>query len=410
MSNAEPVIVIKKKGKHAGGGHHGGAWKVAYADFVTAMMSFFLLLWLLNVTTDDQRRGIADYFDPANLARASGGIGQPLAGTSVDSEGQQSSPSASFSLDVTLPGRAEPVDDADYIDAGSSDEPTDAVAEGSGYDLGELQAMLDSGLITEPQYMAAAAALGARGMGDTERADDGPSGESLVDDPAGEAGPAVDGTSDEAIEGANLIDGDEPGQGLGAGDADGDAGTAEDPSDSDVAAALAEAEQAAFDAAADELYQAMQALPELVDLSDHLIVDQTPEGLRIQIVDRDNQSMFPLGSASLYPETRRIVGLIADVIGRMPNTISITGHTDATPFAHDDGYGNWELSADRAHACRRALVEAGLPASRLSHVVGKAATEPLTPDDPTAAQNRRISIVLLRGTSMNASLESLLQP
>ena len=410
MSNTEAVIVIKKKSKGHGGGHHGGAWKVAYADFVTAMMSFFLLLWLLNVTTDDQRRGIADYFDPANIARASGGIGQPLAGTSVSSDGQQSSPSSSFSLDVTLPGRPAPADDADFVDSGSTDEPTDATAEGSGYNLGELQAMLQGGMITEAQYMAAAAAVGARGLGETEREDDLPSGDRVAEAAQGDSGTVAEGTLDQAMDGAQLIDGTTPGTGIGGPEPSGQAGAADAPSEAELTAAMAEAEQLAFETAADELYQAMQALPELVDLVDHLVVDQTPEGLRIQIVDRDNQSMFPRGSANLYPDTRRIVELIAGVIAQMPNAISITGHTDATPFNHDGQYGNWELSADRAHAYRRALLAAGLPAGRLSHVVGKADTEPLTPEDPTAAPNRRISIVLLRGTSVTTSLESLLSP
>ena len=415
MSNTEAVIVIKKKGKKHGGGHHGGAWKVAYADFVTAMMSFFLLLWLLNVTTDDQRRGIADYFDPANIARASGGIGQPLAGTSVSSDGQQSSPSASFSLDVTLPGRPAPVDDATSVDAGNTDDPSDAAGEGSGYNLGELQAMLEGGRITEAQYMAAAAAVGARGLGEVERDDDLPSGEAALESAPEDAGTVVDGTMDEAVDGPQLIDSADAGTGVGGPETTGtaagpDAPSQDAPTGAELAAAQAEIEQAAFDAAAEELFQAMQALPELVDLADHLIVDQTPEGLQIQIVDRDSQSMFPRGSANLYPDTRRIVDLIAGVIAQMPNAISITGHTDATPFTQSGQYGNWELSADRAHAYRRALLAAGFPPERLSHVVGKAATEPLTPEDPTAASNRRVSIVLLRGTSITSSLESLLSP
>src|ERR671939_1759302 len=101
-----PIIIKKvKKGGH--GGHHGGAWKVAYADFVTAMMAFFLLLWLLNVTTDEQKRGIADYFDPTSVARSTSGSGGVLGGLTVSSPGQLSSANARFSMERSLPGLPE---------------------------------------------------------------------------------------------------------------------------------------------------------------------------------------------------------------------------------------------------------------------------------------------------------------
>jgi len=134
----------------------------------------------------------------------------------------------------------------------------------------------------------------------------------------------------------------------------------------------------------------------LQDLKDHLLVDQTPEGMRIQIVDQEGESMFPSGSAQMYETTRKLLDLVADAVRQLPQQIAIKGHTDSTPYSGDNGYSNWELSTDRANSSRRALMQAGLPAQRIASVVGLADTEPLTADDPTAAKNRRISIILLR--------------
>ncbi len=136
-------------------------------------------------------------------------------------------------------------------------------------------------------------------------------------------------------------------------------------------------------------------MPDLRDLARNLLIDRTPEGMRIQIVDQKGHSMFPLGSAEMYDKTRRLLGLVADAIKRLPNKISIKGHTDAKPYRGHGDYTNWELSSDRANASRRALVTAGLSSDRVAYVVGRAAQDPLVPADPTSPRNRRISIVLL---------------
>jgi chemotaxis protein MotB len=157
-----------------------------------------------------------------------------------------------------------------------------------------------------------------------------------------------------------------------------------------------EREQAAFDAAKAELLNALGEAPELVSFSDSLIIDDTPEGLRIQIVDRDRTAMFPSGSATLYPTAEQLLALVARSIDGLDNRLSIRGHTDARPFAAAARYDNWRLSADRANATREALVTAGLAGGRIAEVIGKAAAEPLLPGDPGNARNRRISLVLLR--------------
>jgi chemotaxis protein MotB len=274
-----PVIIKKvKKGGHEG--HHGGAWKVAYADFVTAMMAFFLLLWLLNVTTEEQKNGIADYFSPTTVSDSSSGSGGMLGGQTLTDEGAMVDQRAPVGVNLTMP-------------------------------------------------------------------------------------PPPPATSTE-----------------------GEAGDAE--------SAARRQESARFEEAAGALRRALEENPELTGLSEHLLIDETPEGLRIQVIDRADNAMFALGSAKPLPKTTQLLKLVSDSIAGLPNDIAIKGHTDATPFRGNNGYGNWELSADRANATRRALVESGLKAERISQVVGRADQDPLLPEDPTHPKNRRISIVLLR--------------
>jgi chemotaxis protein MotB len=286
MSNQAVIIKKVKKGGHAG--HHGGAWKVAYADFVTAMMAFFLLLWLLNVTTDVQKKGIADYFAPASVSRSESGAGGILGGKTLVEDGSQVSNSGVPSVVVAImppPGR-------------KTDE--------------------------------------------TQREPD----------------------EKEIEKGAEKK--------------------------------IAEREAKAFKEAEAALHQVIDDVPELAELKKQIVVDMTPEGLRIQIVDKENQSMFPTGSAQMTDRTHLLMQKIAQVIGKLPNKISISGHTDATPYKTETGYGNWELSTDRANASRRALMDAGLKADRITQVVGKAEQDPLLPKDVFNPSNRRISIVLLR--------------
>jgi chemotaxis protein MotB len=375
--NDRPII-IKKKKKVAGHGHHGGAWKVAYADFVTAMMAFFLLLWLLNVTTDEQRAGIADYFDPASVARATSGAGGVLGGATLTSPGSQVSPSARASLQQSRPGRREPVPDAQWHDENQTDEiipegdaATNEAGGGTGNNADGRQGPDDA-----PRTFA----LGGDGTGVEGEPTDATGTAEAGTDPAGAAGFAA-GTE---------------------GGREGAAGGGP-PSAAQLAEALARAEQQAFEETEAELRQAIQELPELQQLAQSLVIEQTPEGLRIQIVDQERYAMFPSGSALPYGYTEELIGLIARVVGALPNGISITGHTDATPFAAGAGTDNWELSADRANASRRALVDAGLDPSRIETVVGRADTDPLFVDDPSSPRNRRISITLLREAPLAAT-------
>ncbi len=298
MAEPDQVIVVKKivKGGH---GHHGGAWKVAYADFVTAMMAFFLLLWLLSATTDEQKLGISNYFSPEAVSTGESGAGGLFGGTSISVEGALTSSGGPSAGSAAIPLPPSPpstgTDDEDGVD--SSD--------------GE-------------------------------------------DDSGGQA-------TEEALR-----------------------------------EFLAAREEEQFEAARAALRQAMADSPELAGLQESLLVDLTPEGLRIQFVDQERVSMFASGSAEPNDATRRLADLVTKIVSKLPNKISVSGHTDSVPFHTNTGYSNWELSADRANAARRLMLESGLPEDRISLVQGRADTDPLFPEDPESARNRRVSVVLLR--------------
>jgi chemotaxis protein MotB len=155
-------------------------------------------------------------------------------------------------------------------------------------------------------------------------------------------------------------------------------------------------EEADFKEASMSLRQAMQDMPDLAELSKNIMVDVTPEGLRMQIIDQEGRPMFEAGSAVPSQHIQRLLVEIAKIVLKLPNRVTLAGHTDAGQFEGANGYSNWELSADRANAARKLLMENGVPVDRIYQVSGKAGSEPLLPEDPYASANRRISIVLLR--------------
>ncbi|GAA0214824.1 chemotaxis protein MotB [Brevundimonas nasdae] len=288
MPASDRPILIKKVKKVSGGGHHGGAWKVAYADFVTAMMAFFLLMWLINATDPEQKRGIAEYFAPANVSTATSGSGGILGGTALGDDGSKSSGSMSVIEQLAL------------------EAPADATSPGASANLSSA-------------------------------------------------------------------------------------------SDAALQAEIERREAAQFASAAESLRQAMQSMPELAELSKQLIVDQTPEGLRIQLVDQEGRSMFDNNSGRPNARAQVLLRAIAKVINQLPNRISITGHTSAAAGSNRaSAPGDWTLSSERANGSRLVLQNAGVDPDRIYSVSGKAGSDPLYPDDPSLAGNRRIAIVLLR--------------
>lgn len=259
-------IIIKRKKVVAGDGHHGGAWKVAYADFVTAMMAFFLLMWLLNATTEDQRKGIADYFNPSiPISRISGGGPDALNGSSM------------FTQDT----------------------------------------------------------LSQMGNGGSRKE-------------------TLHGESNE--------------------DAKNEANT--------------------------KIRNNFSALKEKLESSEgllakHVSIKLTPEGIVLELIDSDDLALFETGSSNATPLLKDLMEVVSTAFAAFENQVKLVGHTDNVQFKSETGYDNWSLSSDRANTARRILVGAGIQSERIVEVSGRADTEPLNPEDPSAAQNRRISIVIL---------------
>lgn len=300
MAGDNAVIIKRiKKGGHAG--HHGGAWKVAYADFVTAMMAFFLLMWLINTTTPEQKRGIADYFAAQSISQTFSGSGGVLGGKVLSEESSKAGGAVSVFQKSSPPAPSDTTHSKDK----ANNRGGSTAAEGS--------------------------------------------------DPASQT-----------------------------------------QSSDHLERAVPSSRDGSFESAAELIRQALQDNPELAELSKQVMLDQTPEGLRIQLVDQDGRPMFEKGTADPTPAAKRLLGAIAKIVDRLPNRISISGHTDGAPFVGANGTTNWELSATRANVARALLTASGLESDRIYEVVGKAGSEPLLPEDPQASANRRLSILLMR--------------
>ena len=368
--NGKGTTIVIRREEVVEGGHHGGAWKVAYADFVTAMMAFFLLMWLLNATTEAQRKGLADYFSPNNiLSRSSSGTGQPFGGNSATVNGALASDRGAVQI---THGKA-PTVDTDEEDVPEVAQPAASPSgpEASSPELSE-------------SYAAGAKPAGTAANLALKTVDAAPNialsgGVSPLSPLHAVLAPMPEGQLAGARSGGNAT---EPPRA---------------PTPAELLAERARAEKAQFEAAAEQIREAVRADPALEGLAHQLAIDLTPEGLRIQIIDEERSPMFATGSAVPNDRARQLLQKVAPVLVRLPEAISLSGHTDATPYRGGER-SNWELSAERANATRRLLVEAGLPEQRIRNVTGNADRDPLLPADPLAAANRRIAIVVLRAT------------
>jgi chemotaxis protein MotB len=151
-----------------------------------------------------------------------------------------------------------------------------------------------------------------------------------------------------------------------------------------------------FSLAAASLRQALQDMPDVTELSKNIMIEETKQGLNIEIVDQNGRSMFPEGSKEPYERTRQVIQRLAGPLKATPFRISIAGHSSASRLPPAAGYGPWDLSADRANAVRKQLEADGVPTVQFSMVAGRADTQPLFPDDPYIAANRRVTITLMR--------------
>jgi chemotaxis protein MotB len=155
------------------------------------------------------------------------------------------------------------------------------------------------------------------------------------------------------------------------------------------------ANDGAFALASASLRQAMQEMPEIAELSKQVMIEESKQGLNIELVDQNGSSMFPEGSKEPYERTRRLVQRLSATLRTMPYRVSISGHTAASKQPAKPGYGPWELSADRANSIRKILEEEGVPTANFFMVAGRADTQPLFPDDPFVSANRRVTITLM---------------
>jgi chemotaxis protein MotB len=276
--------IIRKVIKVNRENRHNDSWKVAYADFVTAMMAFFLLMWLINMTTVEQKKGIASYFAPIGVTHdPSGSSGAMNKGNAVNETGD---------LEVTAK------DDNTF--------PTDNVFSSEKNPKG----------------------------GENESADE--------------------------------------------------EDTFRHHRDYD----MLQKTQRKIDAI-------VSGNKDLRETKDNIAMTMTDEGLKIDITDADEQSMFPSGSAVMYEVMKRIVFTVAKNIINIPNKIKIIGHTDAQPYQSKSAYTNWDLSFDRANSTRKAIIDAGFPENRIDSVSGKEDNELLVKEDPYSPKNRRISVIIL---------------
>jgi chemotaxis protein MotB len=281
--NERPIIIVKRP-KKGGGGHHGGAWKVAYADFVTAMMAFFMVMWLVAAVTKEQRAAMFEYFKNPSMEE----------GKSVKPAKGANGPGGASTAVINM--------------GGGLDAMKSAVRPETGLNASSAHAPVD---VEQAKKIAAAA------------------------------------------------------------------------------------EKKQLEQLMDQLRQAIDASVTLSRFKDQLLLDITPEGLRIQIVDAQSRPMFDLGSAKLKDYTGTILHELAPYLDKVPNRISISGHTDTTPYPGKNGYSNWDLSADRANAARRALEAGGLASEKLARIVGLSSAVLFDMENARNPINRRISIIVM---------------
>jgi chemotaxis protein MotB len=296
-----PILIVKKIKKAAG--HHGGAWKVAYADFVTAMMAFFMVMWLIASVNKETRAAIFDYFKNPSMDQGKSPKAAP---------GQMGPGGASTSV-INLRGG---------LDARKSSSP---ISTGLGTP--------SNGSVTDRPNMKLAAAEEAK------------------------------------------------------------------------KAAAAE-ERKKLESLLTQLNQAIGTSQALAPFKNQLLLDITPEGLRVQIVDAQNRPMFDLGSSKLKNYTNDIMRALAPYLNSVPNHISLAGHTDTTPYVVAGGYNNWDLSTDRANAARRALESGGLKSDKISRVVGLSSSVLFDKENTRNPINRRISIIVMTQEAEESALKT----
>ena len=343
MADDKPIIIIKKSGGH--GGHHGGAWKIAFADLVTAMMAFFMVMWLVNSADTATRQSVAAYFRRPGLF--SQGSGTPLmmgsSGILADGVPPRNSNEekgtgravAQVAKGTPLPNVIIPTPDPyAELELGPPPQTKEKAKKGAG--LGE----------------------GKGGTPEEQLEEEFEEELELQPTPEGTPRP-----------------------------------TPETPTANPM------------EAVAQQIRETITASPELMNLLGAVDVKVDADGLNIEIMDIEKSSMFTLGSSDILSEANEAFNKLAEILKKLPNKIDIVGHTDAKPYtANSRSYSNWELSADRANAARKLLERAGIPVERITSVIGKADRELVNKGDPLAASNRRITLKMRFDLNQNVNL------
>jgi chemotaxis protein MotB len=346
MADAEkPIIIIKKKGGH--GGHHGGAWKVAYADFVTAMMAFFMVMWLLNTAQHQTRQAIAFYFrKPGWLQQSSA---NPFGADGVGLLPEAFGPASLDKMDpqkrwelrkkkITSPEGEKFLEDGEKLDRkGLSSVPTDN-NDPNGSNISQI-----------PKETSFSSPM----------------------EHTGPLNPESEGIQDNY-----------PGNGE-VGEFNMDNGQKFDRN-------LLEAKEVY-----ENILKEIANNPELKEILGQIEVRLDPEGITLEVMDTERASMFAPASTKILPRAEVAFSGIVNLLQPLPHPIELIGHTDATPFASfPSSMSNWDLSALRANEARKVLQSRGFPESRVLAVIGKADTDLRFPEAPLAAGNRRITVRL----------------
>ena len=350
-----PIIIKKIIGGH--GGAHGGAWKIALADMMTAMMAFFLLMWLLGATNTDARKSIADYFKQTPLLKMGSNAGSNgvLGGRSMISpEGLPDSVAQTSIANVMPPTQATGGEDRD-------EGPQGQLSANGEFQQGE----------------------GRSGQGQGP-ADGGPTGETKF---------GSQSKTDTVQEGAANT-----GEGDAADQAAKDAATKEANdkamSEAEKKKIAADVDKKNLEALEAKVMDAIKQDPNLTKLAEQVQFVKVKEGLRIEVIDKADFSMFAVGTTRVLPRASGLVGEVAKAISALPNKVVIRGHTDSRGYALDNEMNNWLLSAERAESTRQVLEAQGVAPEKIVRVEGVADTDPFNKDDLMDVRNRRISITL----------------
>jgi chemotaxis protein MotB len=398
MSDPHPeIVIVRRRGLHAAAeGHHGGAWKIAFADFMTAMMAFFLVLWIVSATDKNTKTLIARYFNPLKVeqpARAEKGIhGAPEQDTDAPGDTKQKHKGK-------LDPRAAPPDPA---------RPYPSMSEAELFS--DPRASLDKIAGTPPPGPRVDAAGSLKGYGEV-----GPSADEAFRDPFGPlgadkamnvaaAGPGAPAAPD-AVRSDSSPAAPSPAKASGgSADAARQGGAAPEPNAgmAEPAQPVAKIEPLAGEARAASQARASALIAEIRKRlgpesqavpGPQLDIEAADDGILISLTDRQNFSMFPVGSAEPQARVVRMMDAIATSLQSLPGTIVVRGHTDARPY-RSAAYDNWRLSAARAQMAYYMLNRGGVPEKRFDRIEGYADRRPKDPAHPLAAENRRIEILL----------------